>query len=80
MKFKSADKLLEEVKALKIPGSYEYLGACSVQICIPLRNGKELRFGLYDDDVNADGDCEWQVDVYEGVLPPGITGPARRLG
>lgn len=77
---KTIDKLLQELKALRIPGSYEYMGVCSVQICVPLRAGGELRFIVVDDDVDPEGQGEWQVDLYDGALPPGITGPAQMLG
>lgn len=70
----------ELAKALKeVPGGYEYLGVCSVQICFPLKNGGELRFGWYDDD-DPKIDGKLQIDFYEGTLPPGITGPAMLTG
>jgi hypothetical protein len=80
MKKKTIDKLISEIKALKIPGSYEYMGACSIQVCIPLHKGGELRFIVTDDDVDPEGRGDWQVDIYDGALPPCITGPGVMLG
>lgn len=58
----------------KIPGGYSYTGACSEQLCFPLKAGGELRFGYYDDE---DG---LQIDLYGGELPPGLTGFAVKTG
>jgi hypothetical protein len=60
----------------KIPGGYTYEGVCSSQYCFPLKNGGELRFALYDDMP----DNTLGVDLYDGFLPPGITGFAQRTG
>lgn len=66
------EELLEELA--KIPGGYVYLGAASYQVCFPLKAGGELRFGIYDDVEGL------QIDLYDGSLPPGITGPVRKTG
>lgn len=67
-------------KLSEIPGGYSYWGACSHQICFPLKNGGELRFMLTDDDVGEDPENPFSIDLYGGELPPGITGPAFRTG
>jgi hypothetical protein len=72
---KTIDKLMVDVA--KIPGGYCYSGVCSYQICFPLRNGGELRFSIGDDDSSSG---EWEVDLYGGELPPGITGFAHSTG
>lgn len=69
---KAALHFLSEVR--KIPGGYEYSGVCSWQVCFPLRAGGELRFMVTDDEPGL------SVDLYDGALPPGITGPAKRTG
>jgi hypothetical protein len=56
-----------------IPGGYEYHGCFALQVCFPLKAGGELRF-CWDDDGN------FGVDLYEGTLPPCITGPSRKTG
>lgn len=62
----------------KLPGGYEYMGAASCQVCFPLRDGGELRFGIYDDE---DGDdATFGIDIYSGFLPPGISGPVHKTG
>lgn len=66
------DELMKRVA--KISGGYTYSGSCSYQICFPLKNGGELRFMQTDDEP------EWNVDLYDGKLPPGITGIAERTG
>ena len=58
----------------KIKGGYNYSGACSEQICFPLKAGGELRFCCTDDDPI------WRVDLYGGEIPPGVTGPATLTG
>jgi hypothetical protein len=68
-------ELMEELS--KIPGGYCYEGICSIQYCFPLKAGGELRFCLLDDD---DSDGKWHVDLYDGFLPPGITGPVSKTG
>ena len=75
---KTAADLVQELKG--IPGGYEYIGVCSMQYCFPLKSGGELRFILVDEDVDPEGKGEWQVDLYDGALPPGITGPVNRTG
>lgn len=60
----------------KIPGGYNYAGAAGVQICFPLRAGGELRFGIYDDDPPG----TLGIDLYDGALPPGISGPVTETG
>lgn len=64
-------KLFNELK--QIPGGYEYDGCASIQICFPLRNDGELRFGVYDEDPPD----TLSIDLYDGALPPGITGPVK---
>lgn len=69
-------ELLSELA--KIPGGYTYAGACSYQVCFPLKSGGELRFSLVDDDV-----CEGEpfgIDLYGGELPPMITGFGKATG
>lgn len=61
-----------------IRGGYNYMGACSDQICFPLRNGGELRFSVVDEDV-ADGEI-YSIDLYDGALPPCITGFSKPTG
>jgi hypothetical protein len=68
-----------EIKSLfemlrKIQGGYEYSGACSFQVCFPLKSGGELRFSLVDEDVLEEDSDEFQIDLYDGTLPPMITG------
>lgn len=60
-----------------IPGGYKYSGICSFQVCFPLRNGGELRFSVVDDDMENAG---FSIDLYDGALPPGITGPSKLTG
>jgi len=69
---KNISALLEEL--VKIPGGYVYSGACSYQVCFPLKQGGELRLGIYDD-----GPDRIQADLYDGKLP-GITGPTSATG
>lgn len=64
----------------KIPGGYMYLGACSVQVCFPLKAGGELRFSWVDDDCVEEGEPEFGIDLYGGELPPCITGPSSSTG
>lgn len=73
---KSIDKLMTEIAT--IPGGYVYQGAASYQICFPLKAGGELRFSITDEDVGGSGG--WEVDLYDGALPPGITGFADKTG
>ena len=70
----------------KIKGGYEYSGACSLQVCFPLKAGGELRFALFDDDgplqpgeIMTDLGV-FGIDLYDGSLPPGISGPAKLTG
>jgi hypothetical protein len=63
------ERLISEIR--KVPGGYVYYGACSDQICFPLKAGGEIRFSLSDHD---ESDGEWHCDHYDGALPPGITG------
>ena len=65
---------------LKIKGGYNYLGACSSQICFPLKEGGELRFSLVDDDCVDPGESTFKIDLYGGELPPCITGPSSATG
>lgn len=60
----------------KIPGGYVYMGAASYQVCFPLRSGGELRFSINDDDPPG----TIGIDLYDGALPPCITGPSTRTG
>ena len=65
----------------KIEGGYTYSGACSYQICFPLKSGGELRFMVLDDDVAKDeGVPEFGIDLYDGALPPMITGFGQATG
>ena len=57
----------------KIPGGYVYMGCASHQVCFPLKKGGELRVMWDDDDVLT-------IDLYDGALPPGISGPAFPTG
>ena len=70
----NVNKLLAQLE--KIAGGYVYQGNCSYQVCFPLKAGGELRFGLYD-DVPRGG---FAVDLYDGALPPGITGFVTKTG
>jgi hypothetical protein len=79
------DKLFKILE--KIPGGYTYSGSCSYQICFPLRDGGELRFCLTDSDVaEFDKDSEqtesgvFNIDLYDGGLPPCITGFSKKTG
>ena len=74
MKF-STKGLFEELA--KIPGGYTYMGCASYQICFPLKKGGELRFSISDEDPPEE---EFGIDLYDGALPPGITGPATKTG
>ena len=60
-------------KLQQIPGGYVYSGACSLQVCFPLKAGGELRIMLVDDEDGI------QVDLYDGALP-GVTGPTSKTG
>ena len=71
----SWQELFKELQ--KIKGGYRYDGACSIQICFPLRSGGELRFSVSDDDADPDEFC---IDLYDGSLPPCITGPSFLTG
>jgi hypothetical protein len=62
----------------KIPGGYHYMGACSDQICFPLKAGGELRFGWYEDD-SPEG-VSFGVDLYDGGIPPGVSGSVIKTG
>lgn len=62
-----------------ISGGYRYEGVVSSQICFPLKSGGELRFGIYEDD-DVEGGVEFNIDFYDGALPPMITGPSFRTG
>ncbi len=57
----------------QIPGGYVYSGVCSYQVCFPLKAGGELRISICDD-------TGFGIDLYDGSLPPGITGPAHGTG
>jgi hypothetical protein len=61
-----------------IPGGYTYDGIASWQVCFPLRSGGELRFSMTEDEDG--GESRLGIDLYDGALPPGVTGPARRTG
>jgi len=67
------NRLISE--ADKVPGGYRYEGICSSQLCFPLKNGGELRFIICDAD---ESDGKWHIDYYDGLLPPGITGPVTK--
>jgi len=71
-------ELMRELK--KIPGGYEYWGACSQQICFPLKKGGELRFSIMDEDVDDEPKGIVKIDLYGGELPPCITGPSFLTG
>lgn len=65
----------------KIPGGYSYSGACSLQVCFPLKAGGELRFCWVDSDVaEAEGVEPFGIDLYDGALSPCITGPSKVTG
>lgn len=64
----------------KIKGGYNYMGACSNQMCFPLKNGGELRFSIVDDDCLEDGEESFGIDLYDGSLPPCISGPSNPTG
>jgi len=72
----TTDELFEQLA--KIPGGYKYSGVCSYQICFPLKNGGELRFAEYDNE--DDNGTTFDIDYYDGALPPGITGFAKSTG
>ena len=77
----SESKIWKLLKA--IPGGYEYLGVCSMQLCFPLKKGGELRFMYVDDDQDDRPESEKGsliTDHYDGALPPCITGPATATG
>jgi hypothetical protein len=61
-----------------IKGGYVYSGVCSYQVCFPLKAGGELRFMQTDDDV-SEGE-PYGIDLYDGSLPPCITGPSKKTG
>lgn len=61
-------------KLAKIKGGYTYSGAASYQVCFPLRAGGELRFMITD---FQDG---LFIDLYDGALPPMITGFSKPTG
>lgn len=71
----------------KIKGGYNYSGAASYQICFPLKDGGELRFMLVDGDASERRGAEivtemglFDIDLYGGELPPGISGPVSVTG
>lgn len=71
----------------KIKGGYDYSGVCSQQICFPLKDGGELRFMLVDGDEMERQGTEiatelglFDIDLYGGELPPGISGPVSPTG
>ncbi len=64
----------------KIKGGYNYMGACSDQYCFPLKGGGELRFMQVDDDCVGEGETCYSIDLYDGSLPPCITGPSKLTG
>jgi hypothetical protein len=76
--------MMDEVKLAKklkaIPGGYAYLGACSVQICFPLKAGGELRFMWVDDDHDTEPIGEMKVDLYSGATDPCVTGSSAPTG
>ena len=72
-----ASELLSELS--KIEGGYTYAGACSLQVCFPLKEGGELRFSIVDEDVAENGK-EFGIDLYGGELPPMITGFGKATG
>jgi hypothetical protein len=63
-----------------IPGGYTYRGACSFQICFPLKAGGELRFSWVDKDIDKDHNGNMQIDLYNGALLPCITGVGKLTG
>jgi hypothetical protein len=69
-----AKKILEKLE--EISGGYTYSGVCSLQLCFPLKAGGELRFCITDDSPKG----TISIDLYDGALPPGITGPASYTG
>lgn len=64
----------------KIKGGYRYMGACSDQLCFPLKSGGELRFSTVDEDCVELGESCFAIDLYDGALPPCITGPSKLTG
>lgn len=70
---KQEDRIWAELA--KIPGGYEYSGVASLQLCFPLRAGGELRFLVTEDRPE-----HISIDLYDGMLPPGISGPAWKTG
>lgn len=60
----------------EIEGGYEYFGICSHQICFPLKAGGELRFMISEFNEEGEEELNFTIDLYDGTLPPGITGPA----
>ena len=73
----------------KIKGGDTYSGAASYQVCFPLKAGGELRFSINDEDEewfhNPDGTPSSngypiRIDLYDGKLPPCITGPSHSTG
>jgi hypothetical protein len=69
----SEKRIFEELA--KIKGGYNYYGACSCQICFPLKAGGELRFSITDDEPDHIG-----IDLYDGAIPAGVSGPAYPTG
>ena len=60
----------------KIKGGYCYSGAASYQMCFPLKAGGELRIMMCDESPHGTID----IDLYDGALSPGITGPTISTG
>lgn len=73
--FRITDKGFLDVIA-KIPGGYIYSGMTSYQVCFPLKAGGELRFTTY----NLDTHEGVAIDLYDGSLPPGMTGQVLKTG
>lgn len=67
-------------KLATIHGGYVYYGACSFQVCFPLKSGKSLRFCIMDDDCVEPGEPTFGIDLYGEELPPCITGHSIQTG
>ena len=77
------DEFIREIlKRLKqVKGGYVYSGACSYQICFPLRGGDELRFCTVDDDQREVGqEDSLCIELYKPMLQPGVTGFVESTG
>ena len=72
-------ELLTRLKKCK--GGYVYSGACSYQICFPLKDGTELRIATVDSDVLPEGETDpLQIEIYIPTGLMGVTGPCTTTG